>query len=699
MDIDIKQFLPVFIEECREGLDVMESELLKLTPGTLDREAINTVFRVAHSIKGGAGTFGFTALTEFTHVAETLLDDVRGNKVTLSNDHISLLLQSGDCLREWIELVAQNISEPPSSAASLKTQFDHELAAYSESLCTESTETSTVADNESAGVGWDIDFTPGIDILKQGNEPRLIFAELGDIGDLTITPHLSHIPSFVDLDPHLIHIRWQLALLGNIDESLVHEAFEWVEDESDISVKVLSDNDHNLVSKGHNLVNTEVQNLTTSEDQDLNKVELLSDEVKPAKVIAAPQPAAVQKTSESSSIRVSIDKVDSLINMVGELVITQAMLGEIGQNFSLDKLAELKKGLMQLSLHTREMQDSVMKIRMLPIQFAFNRIPRMVRDLSSQLGKNVTLRVQGEETELDKIMLEKLSDPIIHLVRNALDHGIETIEERKLTDKSETAFLDIKAFHQGGKIIVEIRDDGRGLNREKIRQKAIEKSIISDTAALTAEQIDGLIFAPGFSTVETISDISGRGVGMDVVKRNIESLGGDIVVSSEEGKGSCFAIRLPLTLSIMDGQLVRVSDKTYILPIMSIIESLQLKEEMVTRLADNTEVFKLRDEFIPIIRLHKVLNHNSEIASIADGLLVVVESGSVKYGFFVDDLAAQQQVVIKNLEDNFIKVPCVSGATILGNGTVALILDIADIVKTSIQGRESSSNKTAFVAA
>ena len=289
----------------------------------------------------------------------------------------------------------------------------------------------------------------------------------------------------------------------------------------------------------------------------------------------------------------------------------------------------------------------------------------------------------------------------MHLVRNALDHGIETIDERKLAGKSDVAYLDINAFHQGGEIIVEIRDDGRGLNRDKIHAKAIEKGIANKDQRYSDNQIDDFIFSPGFSTVETVSDISGRGVGMDVVKRNIESLGGDIKIESTAGEGSCFSIRLPLTLSIMDGQLVKIGSKTYILPIMSIIESLQLKDGMVTKLADDTEVFKLRDEFIPIIRLYKVLNHDTKLKRITDGLLVVVENGNHKYGLLVDDLAAQQQVVIKNLEDNFMKVSCVSGATILGNGTVALILDIADIVKrvTNERHQQQQQGRRAHVAA
>lgn len=690
MDIDLKQFHHVFIEECLEGLEVMEAELLKLTPGDVDSNVINTIFRVAHSIKGGAGTFGFSELTEFTHVAETLLDDLRANKITLIDKHVSLLLQTVDCLGEWIHLLACESELIPKTAEALKLQYHQFLKSDNDQLQKFVTDDeivpnaiSTLSTHHECN-HWLIDFIPGQDILKQGNEPRLIFAELQDMGELKVTAKLMTIPKWKDVLPENIYVSWVLELISPISESQIKEAFEWVEDDSVITIKHLSI-EHDITS-------------TSNQYPLLNSITPNPEIVEPKSQVVANK-ALNNKSAETSSIRVSIDKVDALINMVGELVITQAMLEELGVDFSADKLPELQKGLAQLSQHTREMQDSVMKIRMLPIQFVFNRIPRMVRDLSEQLGKNVLLRMHGEETELDKIMLEKLSDPIVHLVRNALDHGIETIEERKLANKSEVACLDITAFHQGGEIIVEIRDDGRGLNRTKIHAKAVEKGIATQEQAYSDSQIDEFIFAPGFSTVEAISDISGRGVGMDVVKNNIESLGGDIDVESHDGKGSCFTIRLPLTLSIMDGQLVKVGNQVYIIPIMSISESLQLKDGMVTRLADQTEVFKLRNEFIPIIRLYQVLNHETNLSTVSDGLLVVVESGSSKYGLLVDDLAAQQQVVIKNLEDNFMKVGCVSGATILGSGTVALILDIADIVKKVAGESQLQRNRRAAVAA
>ncbi|MEK9766063.1 MAG: chemotaxis protein CheA, partial [Thalassolituus sp.] len=407
-----------------------------------------------------------------------------------------------------------------------------------------------------------------------------------------------------------------------------------------------------------------------------------------APVIATPAKAApadkAQKTqkkpsAEGSSIRVSIDKVDSLINMVGELVITQSMLGQLGQEFDLSRLAKLREGLSQLEQNTRELQESVMKIRMMPISFAFSRFPRLVRDLGNQLGKKVLLETIGEQTELDKTVMEKISDPLVHLVRNSMDHGLETTEKRIAAGKSEEGTITLNAYHQGGNIVIEIADDGAGLNEDKILQKAVEKGLVPESTHLTPEEIHQLIFLPGFSTADAVSDISGRGVGMDVVRRNIQALNGTIEVKSHRGVGSTFTIRLPLTLAILDGQLVKVCNETYIFPLVSIVESIQIQPSALNHVTGSQYVMQLRDEYIPIVRLDTIFglrekdDHNEEM------MLVVVEGDNEKIGIVVDDLLGQQQVVIKSLEQNYRKVSGISGATILGDGTVALIIDISSI--------------------
>jgi len=395
--------------------------------------------------------------------------------------------------------------------------------------------------------------------------------------------------------------------------------------------------------------------------------------------------AASSSGTGETSIRVSIDKVDELINTVGELVITQSMLGQFGEveNLTNEHLDKLRDGLSQLERNTRELQESVMRIRMLPISFTFQRFPRLVHDLSNQLGKKVELKMSGEQTELDKTVMEKIGDPLVHLVRNSMDHGIESPDARIAAGKPAMGLVHLNAYHQGGNIVIEIKDDGGGLNKDKILAKARSSGLVAEDEHLSDEQIHDLIFQPGFSTADKVSDVSGRGVGMDVVRRNIRSLGGTVDVKSKQGEGSTFTIRLPLTLAILDGQLIRVGQEIYIVPLVSIIESVQVKKEKVNVISGRGEVYKLRDDYIPIVRLYHVFGLKADSISLDKGLLVVVEAEGKKVAMFVDELLAQQQVVIKSLETNYKKVEGLSGATILGDGTVALILDITGLFDLS----------------
>ena len=376
----------------------------------------------------------------------------------------------------------------------------------------------------------------------------------------------------------------------------------------------------------------------------------------------------------------STEKVDALVNMLGELVIIQSMLGELGQNFDMDRIDELKDGLGQLERSTRELQGSVMHIRMLPISVVFNRVPRLIHDLSQKLNKKVALEMTGTQTELDKTVLEKIGDPLVHLVRNSLDYGIENPEDRIKAGKSETGHVYLDAYNKGGNIIIEIRDDGAGINPERIINKAREKNLIAEDATLTPEQAYQYIFHPGFSTAEVVSDVSGRGVGMDVVNKNIKTLGGHVNVTSELGKGTTFTVQLPLTMAILDGQLLSVGSQTYIIQLISIVESIQIKNELIKHVVGKAELYLLRNEYIPIIRLHELFGVPDGRTELVKGLLVVVESGSEKVGLFVDELLGQQQVVIKSLAANYKPVKGVSGATILGDGTVSLILDVGELV-------------------
>jgi two-component system chemotaxis sensor kinase CheA len=414
----------------------------------------------------------------------------------------------------------------------------------------------------------------------------------------------------------------------------------------------------------------------------------------PSESAPAAAPAAKQ-SGESGSLRVATEKVDALINLVGELVITQSMLGRFAEKYEPEDVESLRRSLAQLTRNTRELQESVMQIRMLPIGFSFNRFPRLVHDLSRKLGKKVELKLSGENTELDKTVLEKIGDPMVHLVRNALDHGLESPAQRVAAGKSEVGTLELNAFHEGGSIIIEVKDDGAGLNKDRILAKARERGLIDADAMLSDENIYNLIFVAGFSTADTVSDVSGRGVGMDVVRRNINDLGGHVQIFSVRGEGSTIRIRLPLTLAILEGQVLRVGKEIYVASLVSIIETVQSTRENLSCVAGRTELFKHRTDYLPIIRLHDLFGIEPDSRDIADGLLVVLEAEGRRVAMLVDELLAQQQVVIKSLETNFKQVPGVAGATIHGDGTVALILDVPGLIRTFMERQPTPIGRAA----
>jgi two-component system, chemotaxis family, sensor kinase CheA len=698
MSIDISQFHDVFFEESFEGLDAMESGLLNLNVGAADVDAINTIFRAAHSIKGGAGTFGFMVVSEFTHVMETMLDEMRNGQREVSIESTNLLLEAVDVLREMLTAVQQKQDTDDLRIADirqkLETMMANELSSPSiaDSVGNDDQrsidlESETKTSNNLGNSGWIIDFRPHHHLFQTGNDPVRMFRELESLGDLSIEMNDDDLPAFSDLEPEDSYLKWILTLRGDIAESDVLEIFEWVEGDCDLvitpldsnSVLVESDDDVDNTSFEPQNISSEIEDGALTMDAPasfVNNAENVSANVNNQQAKANSAPA----TTAAASIRVGTDKVDSLVNMVGELVITQSMLSQIGENFTPDMLPILIDGLAQLERNTREMQEGIMRIRMLPISFVFNRFPRLVHDMTDKMGKKVELKLTGEQTELDKTVMEKIGDPLVHLVRNSLDHGLETPDVRLAAGKDETGTLQLKAFHQGGNIIIEIHDDGAGLNEDKILAKAIEKDLVNEGDVLSPEKIHELIFLPGFSTADVVTDVSGRGVGMDVVRKNINSLGGSVEVFSKRGEGSIFTIRLPLTLAIMDGQTIRVADENFIIPLISIIETVEVKAVDIKMVSGKGELYKLRDEYIPIIRLYSVFNLTPKITDLEKGLLVIVEGDGQKMGLFIDDLLGQQQVVIKSLETNYRKVIGISGATILGDGRVALILDISGVM-------------------
>jgi len=695
MGIDISQFLDTFYEESFEGLDTMETELLALNPGAADSESINTIFRAAHSIKGGSGTFGLNAVADFTHVLETLLDEMRDGKRDVTQQAVDLMLSSVDVLREMLSALRESADLDSERITTVHDQLEAMLKGGDDGKAAETAPTDEAVDGVEQGGNskWTVVFKPFNGLYRTGNDPVRIIRELDDLCSIVSEIDLSTLPEFDLLDPEECHLSWTIHLDGDITEAQIKDVFAWVEDDCELTVE--------KVSSPH----ADVENDSDASAAVVAASEETIDAAKETETPAATAPA-VKKTpaakkaaaGESGSIRVGIDKVDALINMVGELVITQSMLNQLGEEFTMDRVQRLQEGLVELEQHTRELQENVMRIRMLPISFSFNRFPRLVHDLSSKLNKKIELKVSGEQTELDKTVMEKIGDPLVHLVRNSLDHGIESPEERVKQGKPETGVLSLNAYHQGGNIVIEITDDGAGLNAEKILKKALEKGIVKEGDNLPPEKIYDLIFQPGFSTAEQVSDVSGRGVGMDVVRRNVKDLGGAVEVISEPGVGSTFTIRLPLTLAILDGQLVRVGDETYVVPLISIIESLQINMDNVNSIAGGAELYKLRNDYLPIIRLHELFCVETENHELSGGLLMVVEGDGHQAGIFVDDLLGQQQVVIKSLESNFKKVEGLSGATILGDGTVALILDIPGLVSLSRHRGDASASTQAAVA-
>ncbi|PYG03450.1 CheA signal transduction histidine kinase [Thioalkalivibrio sp. ALE21] len=687
MSMDMSQFTEAFLEESFEGLEHMETELLALNAG--DEETLHTIFRAAHSIKGGAGTFGFSAISEFTHGMETLLDRMRNGQQETTPEIVNLLLRAVDVLRGQLQAARDGGEADPAEAAEVRALIEATLGDAAPDATPDALAPTVGGNVDGSGPvngsgdgdgdgtprGWRIHFRPHADLLRTGNDPLRMFEVLEELGELTVHCDAEGLPATLEgYDPEASYLAWTLELRGDADRADIEEVFEWVEDECDLTIEPL-----------------ETAGDSTGAHPPADPPPESSG---PASAppggedSAAGAPArAASKPTESSSMRVNAAKIDALIDMVGELVITQSMLTDISEQMEEDparveqQIERLRSGLAELERNTRELQESVMGIRMVPIAQVFNRFPRLVHDLSGQLGKQIDLQMEGELTEIDKTVLEHLGDPLVHLVRNAIDHGIEMPDERSAAGKDPTGRVTLEAYHRGGNVVIEIRDDGRGMNSDRILEKARAAGLLRPDQNPEPHEILQYIFEPGLSTAEKLSDLSGRGVGMDVVKKNIRSLGGNIELHSEPGRGSRVTIRLPLTLSIMDGQLLKIHDETFVIPLIAIVESLQTEPENVKQAFGKLPLYRLRDEYIPVVDLAALFGQAEPSPMPDRALLVVAEADNQRVALRVDDLLGQQQVVIKTLETNFRRVPGTAGATILGDGQVALILDVAGIAR------------------
>ena len=706
MGMDLAQFHEAFFEESFEAIESMEAALLKLDVGAPDPEVINTVFRVAHSIKGGAGMFNFSDIASFTHTLETLLDGVRAGRTRLSTPIMDLLLKSVDVMREMLRATQRKESFDPQRVADL--QFDLEVAVAKTSAeppavaapapapapaspappaaAPPAAAATPGAAAAAAGASeWRIGVKPLENMLSRGNEPLALFAALAEHGELSVEASVEEIPPLASLDPHRCYVHWQLGLKSTVSKEQIAEAFEWVEGDCDYTITpagTAAPAAPSAPAATPAVAPADTPRVAPPPAAAASAAAPAPAPEAPAAAKAAPK-AEASGGGDASSIRVATQKLDELINTVGEVVITQSMLAQLGALAEGPSAERLRSGLAQLERNVRELHESVMRVRMLPIGSAFSRFPRLVRDVAQRLGKQIDLKLTGEQTELDKTVLERIGDPLVHLVRNSIDHGIEMPDERVAAGKSAVGTVHLEAFHRGSAIIIEVSDDGKGLDCERILAKARSRGLVGASETPSEEAIFELIFLPGFSTAEQTTDLSGRGVGMDVVRRNIKALGGKIDIRSTRGKGSRFTISLPLTLAIVDGQSVCVGEETYIVPLVSIVESLQIKASGVNRLSNAGEVISFRGDYLPLLRLHDLFGVEPRSRAVQEGLVVVAEGDGQRVGLFVDDLRGQQQVVIKSLERNYGQVPGVSGATILGDGSVALILDVAGLIRSA----------------
>jgi len=706
MTLDLTQFHETFFAESGEALDQMEAALLKLSAGDADLDLVNTIFRVAHSIKGGSATFGFTDVAGFTHILETLLDQLRAGKRRVDSPLVDTLLRSCDLMRAMLNATQHKQPIDKAAVSALHAEIELIMATPADSatvqvpalIMPEPAASVAATAPEEMRSGWRIHFVPGPKLLRNGNDPVRLLRELARLAPCDVRVDAKWVPPLSELDPEECRLSWKIELNGPVPEAAIRAVFDWVEGECDLNLEAFGPAHAGAVAVDLPKaapapvlpVTAPVQAVAIDE----TAVHKLPS---PAGAPAAAAATANAAAGDGGSIRVSIEKIDELLNSVGELVITQSVLSQLAAPLEGHEADLMRNALGQLERHMRGLQESVMRVRMLPISVVFNRFPRLVRDLGQRLGKKIELRLTGDTTELDKTVLEKIGDPLVHLVRNAIDHGIETPEVRLAAGKSAHGVIELSAYHKGGNVIVEVSDDGGGLRREKILTKARERGLVGPDEELSEDRIFNLIFAPGFSTADVVSDVSGRGVGMDVVKRNINELGGHVQIHSTAGKGSMVRIRLPLTLAILDGQLARVGSEVYVVPIVSIVETIQVRRELVSSIAEKAQVFRLRDDYLPIVRLYELFGVEPEHTDLLDGLLMIVEADGQRVGLFVDELMSQQQVVIKSLETNFRPVVGVAGATMLGDGRVALILDVPGVITRfqSIAQRRDAESRAA----
>mgnify|MGYP000196221090 CR=1 FL=1 len=693
------EILAIFFAECEESLEAAETGLAACREGTQDADTVNAIFRAVHSIKGGAGAFGFNALQAFTHTFETLLSDVRDGTIPLADDLVALMLRALDVLSDHVVAAREGTPAPADAvlleelsaaqanggiAAPAAAPAPAEVAAADEADAAEDEDGGfdidldallddiTAGSEAEAAPGWTLRLRPHAGAMANGGEPLLLLRELLQLGAACGPCDVGAVPPLDEIDPCQGYLGWTFTLPAEVDAAAVREVFDFVGDDCTLSF---------------------------GEDAPMPPLKLAP---RGPAVAAVPAPVAVADVaalavpdrgaeaqaappappSAAQSIRIDLTKLDRLIDTVGELVIAQAMLAQRLGNEGMSTTEEL----VMLEGLTREIQESAMAIRAQPIGSVFSRVPRILRELTASTGKHVRLELSGEATELDKTVIERLGEPLTHLIRNAVDHGIEDAETRLAAGKSAEGTLRLSAEHRSGRILIRIADDGKGIDRARVLEKAIDKGLVAADAQLSREEIDALIFAPGFSTAQTVSNISGRGVGMDVVRQNVKELGGRITIESIEGEGTTFTLTLPLTLAISDGMIVTVGDQMLVVPLTHVVESLRPEPGEVQGLGVSCSMLNVRGKFIPIVPIGNVITAQGAVSQPTEGVLIVVDTESTgQAALLVDNICDQRQFVIKSLDTHYRSVEGVAGATILGDGRVALILDIDGLVARSCQ--------------
>lgn len=645
----------VFFEECDEHLTSVEEGLTALQDGARDPEIVNTVFRAVHSIKGSAGLFGYDALVRFAHDYESVLDEARSGRFELGEEALRRLLRAADVLRDLVACAREVRPADEARAAALSAELA-DLIGEDANEGIEGLEFQPVpvdfAPLQTASRAYRIRFRPWSGLYAKANDPIALIEELGRLGDLDVQLDCSQTPGLEALAAEEAYLEWQLTLRSDRSEAEIREVFEFVED--DCLLEITSD---------------------------------APDEAPRAQAaVAAPSPAQapnpeIGALAASPTIRVDLDRIDRLIDLVSELVISQSMVAQRISGLNLSAHSEIAGGLDELGQLTREIQDSVMAVRAQPVKAVFQRMGRLVREVEAATGKQVRLVTEGENTEVDRTIIERLTDPLTHMIRNAIDHGLESPNARAAAAKPETGTVRVAASHRAGRIIIEVSDDGAGIDRARVRAKAVENGIIAADAMLSDEEIDNLIFAPGFSTADTVSDLSGRGVGMDVVRSSVQALGGRISLTSFPGEGSTFTLSLPLTLAVMDGMLVTAGGQAIVAPLTSLVESFQPKPGDIRRLGPETAVLNIRGATVPVIDLGEALGYPRVEGEPEASVALLVESdGGDMAALLVGEIQGQRQVVIKSLEANYAQIPGIAAATILGDGRVALILDVAGLL-------------------